>query len=235
MNGHEFDAPVVETVPVTAFEAHYAQTFMAVPPGFSKDKLKAAALRPNDQLAIEEVDAAVLEKPLTEKEPAIAQVFAASAQLTSPLPDVGDDASEPDLSAGDTRDRVLRAIALRRGQRKFRKALTDRYGPVCIISGCEIFEIVEAAHIWPYQGEASNNVKNGLLLRADLHTLFDLNLLAIHPKTMKVHLHPSVTDSAYMPFNDKTIRTENEKRPAVAPLEMRWKSFEIAGGAASRK
>ena len=228
VNGHEFDAPVIKTVPITAFEAHYGQTFRAVPPGFPTAKLKAAALRRNDQLAIEEVDGGVLEKQLTEKVPSVAPLFATSAQLTPPPPDVTDDVGDPDLSAGDTRNKVLRAITLRRGQSKFRKGLSDRYGPVCMISGCTIFAIVEAAHIWEYQGEASNNVKNGLLLRADLHTLFDLNLLAVHPETLKVHLHPSVTDAAYTAFSGRIIRTGKNHLPAKGPLERRWKAFEIA-------
>jgi HNH endonuclease len=41
-------------------------------------------------------------------------------------------------------------------------------------------DILEAAHISPYRGEEDNHPENGLLLRADLHTLFDHLNAAIH-------------------------------------------------------
>lgn len=40
--------------------------------------------------------------------------------------------------------------------------------------------VLEAAHITPYLGADSNHVQNGLLLRSDIHNLFDLGLLAIN-------------------------------------------------------
>src|SRR5271155_3471993 len=43
--------------------------------------------------------------------------------------------------------------------------------------------LLEAAHISPYRGLQSNHPQNGLLLRADLHSLFDLGMLAVDPLT----------------------------------------------------
>jgi putative restriction endonuclease len=74
----------------------------------------------------------------------------------------------------DMRDWALRCIAARRGQAAFRAALIDAYGGRCSITGCDAVEALEAAHISPYKGDHTNDVTNGLLLRADLHTLFDL-------------------------------------------------------------
>ena len=62
------------------------------------------------------------------------------------------------------------------------------------MTGCTVFAVLEAAHIKPYQGENDNHPQNGLLLRADIHTLFDLNLLGIQPERLQVEisgpLHP---------------------------------------------
>ena len=79
----------------------------------------------------------------------------------------------------DERDRTLREIVQRRGQPKFRYDLIAAYGGKCAVTGCDVLQALEAAHISPYLGEQSNHVSNGLLLRADIHTLFDLNLFAI--------------------------------------------------------
>jgi putative restriction endonuclease len=38
---------------------------------------------------------------------------------------------------------------------------------------------LEAAHIKPYIGEATNHITNGWLLRSDLHTLFDRHLIGV--------------------------------------------------------
>jgi len=74
----------------------------------------------------------------------------------------------------------------REGQAEFKNELIQTYGYKCLISGCEIEEIIEAAHIIPYSKIESHDVANGLLLRVDLHRLFDNYLLAIHPKTREV-------------------------------------------------
>nr|WP_302850077.1 pentapeptide repeat-containing protein [Sphaerospermopsis torques-reginae] len=74
----------------------------------------------------------------------------------------------------------------REGQEKFKEELTKKYGHRCLISGCEIKEIIEAAHIIPYSKIESHDVANGLLLRVDLHRLFDAHLIAIHPTTREV-------------------------------------------------
>jgi len=48
-----------------------------------------------------------------------------------------------------------------------------------LISGCNVQEALEAAHIRPYSECGTNKIANGLLLRADLHTLFDLHLMSL--------------------------------------------------------
>jgi hypothetical protein len=49
-----------------------------------------------------------------------------------------------------------------------------------------------------------------LLLRADLHTLFDLNLLAIHPDTKQVFLCPTLQGSEYRAIHEKQMRIPAE-------------------------
>ncbi|MDB9492360.1 pentapeptide repeat-containing protein, partial [Dolichospermum circinale CS-534/05] len=74
----------------------------------------------------------------------------------------------------------------REGQQEFKEELKETYGYRCLISGCDIEQIIEAAHIIPYRDLNSHDVANGLLLRVDLHRLFDVHLIAIHPITRKV-------------------------------------------------
>jgi hypothetical protein len=98
---------------------------------------------------------------------------------------------EYELTDEDTRERVLASIKARRGQDGFRNSLRGRYGDACMATGCPLLALLEAAHIRPYRGETDNHPANGLLLRADIHTLFDLDLLGIDPDTLRLTVHPA--------------------------------------------
>lgn len=108
-------------------------------------------------------------------------------------------------SVDDDRKRILCAIAQRRGQPAFRKALIQRYRGACAVTGCNAVAALEAAHIIPYQGSASNHPGNGLLLRADIHTLFDLHLFSIDPETMTVCLDKRLHGTGYEELEGATI------------------------------
>jgi len=105
----------------------------------------------------------------------------------------------------DAKKLVARQIAARRGQKKFRNALLKAYDGKCAITDCNVESILEAAHIIPYNGQDTNHVQNGILMRSDIHLLFDLGLLTIKPKTYKIILHPSLAKSNYWVFNGKQM------------------------------
>lgn len=83
----------------------------------------------------------------------------------------------PKLAKTTISERQLIAASIkgRRGQTKFRQDLLKVYGQ-CLVTGCQYEPILEAAHIEPYFLGGTFAVENGLLLRADMHTLFDLGL-----------------------------------------------------------
>lgn len=95
-----------------------------------------------------------------------------------------------------------------------------------MISGCTLFDIVEAAHISPFRGDNDNHPDNGLLLRTDLHTLFDLDLIGIEPTKLRIHLHPSIVAHGYKEFEGSVLRCHSAGRPSEAALERRWSWFE---------
>jgi hypothetical protein len=105
----------------------------------------------------------------------------------------------------DARERVLSAIVRRRGQPAFRQRLLAAYNGQCAITGCKLEAVLEAAHIVPYQGPETNHPHNGLLLRADLHTLFDLKLITIDAATMSVRISPQLAGSCYEEYGGKRI------------------------------
>jgi predicted restriction endonuclease len=84
----------------------------------------------------------------------------------------------------DARDKVARLVSKRRGQPEFQRKLLDAYNSKCAMSQCDAIPALEAAHIIPYKGPETNHISNGLLLRADLHTLFDLCHIAVDTTNM---------------------------------------------------
>lgn len=76
----------------------------------------------------------------------------------------------------------------RLGQGTFRVAVTDAYERRCVITGERTLPALEAAHIKPYTKRGEHRVSNGLLLRRDMHALFDRGYLTVTPE---LHLEVS--------------------------------------------
>lgn len=145
--------------------------------------------------------------------------------LISIADDEGEDIKDVDV--GDSRQRVLRSILARRGQHKFRNALLDAYGSRCAITGSPVVAVLEAAHITPYRGEHTNSIDNGLLLRADIHTLYDLNLITICPETRTVRVSTALANTGYEKLHGKKLRLAHtdESKPRRRHLEFRHSIF----------
>jgi Rad3-related DNA helicase len=81
----------------------------------------------------------------------------------------------------------MREIAVRTAQEKFREELISHYGGRCVISGCAILEVLEAAHRPGRSWKAGHNrAEDGILLRSDLHKLLDGGLLSIEGGIVRV-------------------------------------------------
>jgi hypothetical protein len=156
-----------------------------------------------------------------------------SALLSISLPDEEADRSGSNDNAnyspleGDFRQPVEGLIKKRRGWQQFRDALRKRYGNRCVVTGCEVLAVLEAAHIIPYRSENDNHPENGLLLRADIHTLFDLDLLAIEPEQLQVDLHPNLAkEKEYGHLTGKVLGCARGQRPSQEALRVRYKQFQ---------
>lgn len=79
-------------------------------------------------------------------------------------------------------------VAPRLGQGAFRALIADAYGRRCAVTGERTLPALEAAHIQPYSEGGPHAVDNGLLLRSDLHRLFDLGYLMVHPDTRRLEV-----------------------------------------------
>ncbi len=76
----------------------------------------------------------------------------------------------------------------RLGQGAFRVLVTDAYQRRCSVTGERTLPVLQAAHIRPYADSGPHLVANGLLLRSDLHTLFDRGYITV---TERLHVEVS--------------------------------------------
>lgn len=141
---------------------------------------------------------------------------------------VKDEGAFDPSSIEDARLKTMAAIVRRRGQKVFREGLFIAYSGRCAITGCDVREVLEAAHIFPYKGDLTNHITNGILLRADIHTLFDLGFLAIEPESNRICLAPMIQNGPYGELHGKraTFPVMASQRPSNEAL--RWRYEESA-------
>jgi hypothetical protein len=139
-------------------------------------------------------------------------------------------ANDPPLSDEDARRRVQREIFARQGQSDFRESLISAYDGRCAVTGCTVIPVLEAAHLRPYRGAHTNLVSNGLLLRADIHTLLDCKLLAPQPETRAIVISRLLSGTQYHEFSGRRITEPNPvtQRPTDSVLERVWQEFRQA-------
>lgn len=82
---------------------------------------------------------------------------------------------------------------VRLGQGAFRVLITDVYSRRCTITGEKTLPVLDAAHIKPYSESGPNLISNGLLLRSDMHKLFDSGYLTI-TKELRIEVSPKIKE-----------------------------------------
>lgn len=104
-----------------------------------------------------------------------------------------------------------RTVNQRLGQPEFRAKVLDAYGGACAVTGCAERGTLQAAHIVAVGAGGKHAVENSLLLRADVHNLFDLGLLTITSR-LQVRVADSVRDKEYRALDGRRIEV-----PSGAP------------------
>ena len=121
--------------------------------------------------------------------------------------------------------RIETTITIREGQSKFRKDLMDYYGPRCMITNESLVDVLEAAHIRPYNGQNTNKLENGIILRADIHKLFDKQLIGINPNDLKIHINSKLKNTTYEKYQGKKLLLKSSSKISHIEMQFRWQEF----------
>jgi ribosomal protein L37AE/L43A len=172
----EFDVPAEEELTVQVFTANYSRTWRPADRPFPEEALDSAYIGKAQQHAIRRLDVPQL-RPILE------------AYLVTGEPWWGTQVREEERipgghSVGLSKTRV--------GQQRFREAMLGRYGEACAFTGPQPPGALEAAHLYLYSNHPEHDLKGGLLLRCDLHALFDRWLITIDPDTWSIQIAPEL-------------------------------------------
>ena len=116
----------------------------------------------------------------------------------------------------------------RLGQQAFEARVLVAYGRRCAITGSKIRPVLRAAHIRPVTDGGEHRLDNGLLLRSDVHTLFDHGYLGVDPR-YRLHVSPRLREE----FADGEQFYERARHPIALPGR-RGPAFRRVPGMASR-
>ncbi|SIO08932.1 HNH endonuclease signature motif containing protein [Vannielia litorea] len=122
----------------------------------------------------------------------------------------------------DTPDPDLKALSkrtIRLGARPFRADAFRHWGDACVLTGTRIRRALDAAHIFRYGGEATNATHNCLLLRADVHRLFDAHLISFNysGEDLQFHVSPDLHGTEYEGIARIRIPAPRLPRPRPHP------------------
>jgi putative restriction endonuclease len=110
-----------------------------------------------------------------------------------------------------------RLIQPRLGQGAFRIMVTDAYRRRCVITGERTLPALEAAHIKPFADGGSHNPTNGLLLRRDIHALFDSGYVTVTPD-----LRFNVSRRIKEEFENGRHYYQFHGQPIASPISPNW-------------
>jgi putative restriction endonuclease len=125
-------------------------------------------------------------------------------------------------------------ILPRLGQGSFRVVIIDAYHRRCAVTGEKVLPVLDAAHIRPYAKDGTHDPNNGLLLRSDLHTLFDKGYVTVTPD-YRFEVSRRVKEEfdngrEYYAFHGQEIRVPEESILKPAGANLSWHNENVFRG-----
>ena len=117
-------------------------------------------------------------------------------------------------------------ILPRRGQGEFRLLVTDIYKRRCAVTQERTLPALEAAHIRPFSDGGEHRPQNGLLLRRDIHRLFDTGYVTITPD-LNFEVSPRIREEFengrdYYSLQGQRIATPSRPDLRPDPTALAW-------------
>ena len=194
----EFDNPKSRVDEITTYRSRHDEGWVDLTGLLSGAQLRKLCENPGDQLSIRRLRWDAFSTMVSE----------ASGQPLTVLTGVSRQL------AGGHQERMVR---VRVGQSAFRSKLLSGYGHVCAFTGPAPAGALEAAHLYSYATVGVHLDQGGLLIRRDLHRLFDSGLIAVDPESCLVDVSPLLSSyPGYMTLQDRALHVE------ITSSQLKW-------------
>ncbi|MFE2580379.1 HNH endonuclease [Streptomyces sp. NPDC059378] len=164
--------------PVTTYRSHHSRAWQKLPGVLSGAQVRSLCDKPKAQHAM---------RPARWE-----KVRDALRQAGADLPAAATDGARALIRGG----RRPATVQVRQGQGPFRQRLLDEQGEICAFGGPTPAAAMEAAHLYSFAESGEHHEYGGMLLRRDLHRLFDLGHIAVDPETGTLDVAKSIRDFA---------------------------------------
>jgi len=212
---HEFDEPIVEVVRVTQYQSRHDAAWTSLEDLLAAEELRTLCESPKSQLSMRPLNWSAFSD-------AVARRGGGSAVERVLGRALGRD-DEADGSPPATQGHTQAVVRVRRGQRASRQMLLRRYHEVCALTGEAPDRVLEAGHLYSYAKLGEHHEHGGLLLRRDVHRLFDEGSLAIDPTALTIDVAPELSSfPQYARLHGEGLRV-TVKDPQVEWLEKHWR------------
>lgn len=122
------------------------------------------------------------------------------------------------------RDLTTAQIQRRNRSPKFKYQAIQRYDGRCVVTGIDVIEMLDAAHVIPVEAGGSDDPRNSLLLNAAAHRAFDARLWAINPSTLQIETREGGPPPPRMRLSNLDL-SGFSKLPHQDALEWRYDRF----------
>lgn len=182
----EFDQPRIDVVAVDVFRARYDAGWTSLDGLLAAQEIRRLAVHDGDFNAMRPIDWGALRSSLLEK-----RAERAVTRLSGRMPINSEQPLTRDPSGLPEGFRHT-LVRVRRGQRQFRDQILGQQGSVCAFTGGAPERALEAGHLYSYAQLGEHRPHGGLMLRRDIHRLFDDGSLAVEPSQLVVDVAPEL-------------------------------------------
>lgn len=213
--GLEFDEPSTEVAKVREYRSRHDAAWTSLDSLLSGEQLRNLCESPKSQLSMRTLDWAAFRDALENRgaERAVSRVVGRAPALSSQR-----ETLQMEFPSGHAQA----VVRVRRGQRKFRDHLLSSYGGRCAFTGSAPDRVLEAGHLYSYAQLGQHHEHGGLLLRRDVHRLFDDGWLAVDPSTLRVDVSAALEAFAqYARLHDRPLHVDLHDRQ-VEWLDKHW-------------
>lgn len=204
----EFDAPLADVVEVRRYRARYDAAWTSLDGLLDAAELKTLQVHEGEFNAMRAMDWERLRDALVAK-----RATHALSRVVGRAPDMARPHS-PGVRVEFPDGFRHTLVRVRTGQRQFREHLLASQGSSCAFTGAAPERVLEAGHLYSYARLGEHHEHGGLMLRRDIHRLFDDGMLAVEPDRLRVDVAPELAEfPQYARLHDErlTLRLRDQQ------------------------